>query len=73
MRSAGFVRLRDDPVSLAEVREPEGLNRAVCKTVVGLTGDRGFESFSLQRRVCLSWDFIFVVKNPGLPRGSAWT
>ena len=51
MRSAGFVRLRDDPVSLAEVQEPEGLNRAVCKTVVGLTGDRGFESFSLQQRV----------------------
>jgi hypothetical protein len=33
------------------------------------TGDRGFESISLQRRVCLSWDFIFVVKNPGFPRG----
>jgi hypothetical protein len=31
--------------------------------------DRGFESFSLQRRVCLSRDFIFVGKNPGFPRG----
>jgi hypothetical protein len=41
----------------------------VSKSVDPLTGDRGFESASLQRRVCLSWDFIFVVKNPGFPRG----
>jgi hypothetical protein len=32
-------------------------------------GDRWFESISLQQRVCLSCDFIFVVKNPGFPRG----
>jgi hypothetical protein len=31
-------QIRDDPVSLAEVQEPEGLNQAVCKTVVRLTG-----------------------------------
>ena len=29
-----------------------------------LTGDRGFESFSLQRRVGLWRDFIFMGKNP---------
>jgi hypothetical protein len=40
------------------------------------TGDRGFESTSLQQRVCLSRDFIFLSrdfiflgKNPGFPRG----
>jgi len=32
-------------------------------------GDRGFESISLQRRVCLSRNFIFVGKNLGFPRG----
>ena len=32
-------------------------------------GDRGFESRCFQRRICLSWDFIFVVNNPGFPRG----
>jgi hypothetical protein len=30
---------------------------------------RKFESISLQQRVCLWCDFIFVVKNRGLPRG----
>ena len=34
-----------------------------------LTGDRRFESRLLQHGVCLSGDFIFVVKNPGFPRG----
>jgi hypothetical protein len=32
-------------------------------------GDRGFESLSLQRRVGLWRDFIFMGKNPGFPRG----
>jgi len=32
-------------------------------------GDREFESCFFQRRICLSWDFIFVVNNPGFPRG----
>jgi hypothetical protein len=33
------------------------------------TGDRGFESTSLQRRVCLSWDFIFVARTPAFRAG----
>jgi hypothetical protein len=41
------------------------------KTAVFLKSDfqREFESISLQRRVCLSRDFIFLGKNPGFPRG----
>jgi len=31
--------------------------------------DSEFESALLQRRVCLSRDFIFLGKNPGFPRG----
>jgi hypothetical protein len=37
--------------------------------VVSFAGYRWFESISLQRRVCLSRDFIFLGKNPGFPRG----
>jgi hypothetical protein len=47
----------------------ERKSAAVSKTVLSLTGDRGFESIPLQHGVCLSGDFIFVVKNPGFPRG----
>src|SRR5712671_1025257 len=34
-----------------------------------LTGDRGFESPSLQRRVCLSRDFIFGGQKPAFRAG----
>src|SRR6202035_1080867 len=40
--------------------------RGVSKRVVHLTGDRGFESISLQRRVSLSRDFFFVGQEPRL-------
>jgi hypothetical protein len=43
-----------------------GRTRAVSKCVVCLTGDRGFESTSLQRRVCLPQDFIFGGQEPRL-------
>jgi Glutathione-dependent formaldehyde-activating enzyme len=43
-----------DRVSLAEAQEPEGLNRAVCKTVVRLTGDRRFESLYPSKRLLAS-------------------
>ena len=45
--------------------------RGVSKSVVLLTGDRGFESCSLQQRVRLSRDFIFVRQESGIPRGCA--
>ena len=48
---------------------PEWSNGAVSKTVVPLTGDRGFESLPLRQRVCshrcLSW---LRAQKPGLPR-----
>jgi hypothetical protein len=58
------------------------MNGAVSKSVVPLAGDRGFESFSLQRRVNLSPGSTFVGREPrrsarvcaaGLATGSAET
>jgi hypothetical protein len=37
-----------------------------------LTGDRGFESISLQRRVSLSRDFIFVGQEPRVSARVSW-
>src|SRR5229473_3378363 len=42
------------------------LGRGVSKSVVLLTGDRGFESISLQRRVSLSQEPTFVGQEPRL-------
>src|SRR5580693_2140852 len=43
--------------------------RGVSKSVVLLTGDRGFESISLQQTVCLSPAAAFKGREPGFPRG----
>jgi hypothetical protein len=51
MPCGALILVAKEPVSAAGVELPEWSNRAVSKNVVPLTGDREFESVSLQRRV----------------------
>src|SRR3984893_15323187 len=66
MPSGPRVRPAQSQLSATAPKRAEAVSGIVSKTLRRLTGDRGFESISLQRRVCLSGDFIFGGQEPRL-------
>jgi hypothetical protein len=80
-KGGSVLRLRRSSVRLAArdrtdaaIAKPETSFVRVDELGDQISGNawRAFsESRPLQQRVCLSCDFIFVVKNPGFPRGFA--